>query len=277
MGPLLSPQRLRRLSRPFVLLDARTKAAYDAGHLPGALPADLEADLSTAAGPGHDPANGGRHPLPSPEAWAARLGAWGVAPGVPVVVYDDAGGGNAAARAWWMLRAAGHTACAVLDGGLQAAAAEGFGLVTEAATLAPRPPMAELNWSLPRADTEAAAACASDPAWKLLDVRSRERWRGEAEPIDPVPGRIPGSVNLPWTENLDSDGRFRPAADLRDLYLRLLDGTPADRLVVHCGSGVTACHTLLALDLAGLPGAALYVGSWSEWCRSGRPITGGPG
>jgi thiosulfate/3-mercaptopyruvate sulfurtransferase len=111
-----------------------------------------------------------------------------------------------------------------------------------------------------------------DPAWKVLDVRSRERWRGEQEPLDPTPGRIPGTLNLPFGENLGPDGRFKPPAALRRAYLELLGGTPPDRLVVHCGSGVTACHTLLALELAGLDGAALYVGSYGEWCRSGRPL-----
>jgi thiosulfate/3-mercaptopyruvate sulfurtransferase len=111
----------------------------------------------------------------------------------------------------------------------------------------------------------------------LLDVRSAERWRGETETLDPVAGRIPGSRNLPWPENVQPDGRFKSRAALREMYLSLLDGTPPERLVVHCGSGVTACHTLLALEAAGLSGAALYVGSWSEWCRSGRKTGAGAG
>ena len=112
----------------------------------------------------------------------------------------------------------------------------------------------------------------SDPGWKVLDVRSGPRYRGETEPVDPVAGHIPGALNLPWQENLGPDGRFKPARELRDMYLALLAGTPRNHLVVHCGSGVTACHTLLALEVAGLSGAALYVGSWSEWCRNPLPV-----
>jgi thiosulfate/3-mercaptopyruvate sulfurtransferase len=121
-------------------------------------------------------------------------------------------------------------------------------------------------------ELEAVDRLRQDPAWKVLDVRSRERWRGESETLDPVAGRIPGSVNLPYADNLDASGRFKPPAALRAQYLALLGGTPPGRLAVHCGSGVTACHTLLALELAGLDGASLYVGSFSEWCRRGLPL-----
>jgi thiosulfate/3-mercaptopyruvate sulfurtransferase len=139
------------------------------------------------------------------------------------------------------------------------------------------PPYPCDRWQLPLADLAAVERRLGDPAWKTLDVRSRERWRGEVEPFDPVPGRIPGTVNLPFTENLGAGGRFRPPGELRQQYLALLGGTPPGNLIVHCGSGVTACHTLLALELAGLDGAALYVGSYGEWCRSSRPIGKGPG
>ncbi len=271
MDPLLTPQDLRRLTGA-VLLDARPRAAYEAGHLPGALPADLESTLSSAAEPGHDPACGGRHPLPAPEAWSRQLGAWDIGPDTVVVAYDEAQGSNAAARAWWMLRAAGHANSAVLDGGLQAALAEGFVLTTHLETRTSVRPCPFSEWRLPAVAMDEVAARAGVESWMLLDVRSAERWRGESETLDPVAGRIPGSRNLPWPENLQPDGRFKSRAELRKMYLQLLGETDPQRLVVHCGSGVTACHTLLALEAAGLPGAALYVGSWSEWCRSGRPI-----
>jgi thiosulfate/3-mercaptopyruvate sulfurtransferase len=274
LGPLVAPEALRSLPAPLRLMDARPgAAAYASGHLEGALHADPDLALSSAGEPGFDPARGGRHPLPSPATWAARLGAWGIGPETWVVAYDAASGGNAAARLWWMLRAAGHDRVAVLDGGLRAAQAAGLPPTTAApAAPTPRPPYPFLAWGRPLASLEAVERLVRDPAWKVLDVRSRERWRGETEPFDPVPGRIPGTLNLPYTENLGPDGRFKPPAELRSAYLGLLGGTPPEHLVVHCGSGITACHTLLALELAGLPGASLYVGSYGEWCRSGRPL-----
>lgn len=272
-GPLVSAEMLRTLREPVVLLDARREAEWAAGHLAGALPADLERDLSAASEPGFDPARGGRHPLPDAGTFAARLGAWGIGPETRVVAYDAAGGANAAARVWWMLRAVGHARVAVLDGGLDAARAAGLAITTAPPPpLAARPPYPSTGWRLPIATIDEVARRLADPAWKVLDVRSRERFRGEVEPFDPVPGRVPGALNLPYAENLDAAGRFRPAAELRRVYLELLGGTPPERLVVHCGSGVTACHALLALELAGLSGAALWVGSYGEWCRSGREL-----
>ena len=277
MGPLVSPEALRAVAGPVCLLDARPDAAaYAAGHLAGARHADLNAELSSATAPDFDPVRGGRHPLPSLRTWTARLGAWGIGPETPVVAYDAAGGGNAASRLWWMLRAVGHEQVAVLDGGLQAAQAAGLATTNAAPPPASaRPPYPCAAWRRPLVEVEALERLLRDPAWKVLDVRSRERWRGEADPFEPAPGHIPGTVNLPFGENLGPDGRFKPAAALRAQYQALLAGTPPERLAVHCGSGVTACHTLLALELAGLPGASLYVGSYSEWSRSGRPVAKG--
>ena len=274
LGPLISVDALVASTTPVRLLDARPGAeVHAAGHLEGALHADLESQLSAATAPGADPARGGRHPLPSPAAWAAQLGAWGIGPETPVVVYDASGGGNAACRLWWMLRAFGHRQVAVLEGGIEAARAAGLAETRAAPGPIPAlPPYPCSSWLLPTADLDAVERRVRDPSWKVLDVRSRERWRGEVEPFDPVPGRIPGTVNLPFSENLGPDGRFKPGEALRRQYLDLLAGAPSDHLVVHCGSGVTACHTLLALELAGLEGAALYVGSYGEWCRRGLPL-----
>jgi thiosulfate/3-mercaptopyruvate sulfurtransferase len=253
-----------------LLLDARPGAdLFAAGHLPGAVHADLDRCLSLAKVPGADPARGGRHPLPSPAQWAAQLGAWGVTPETPVVAYDDAAGGNGGARLWWMLRAIGHERAALLDGGLQAAMEEG--LPGPGAILPPAPPYPGDRWLWPTVTLAEVDRLRLDPAWKVLDVRARPRYRGETEPIDPVAGHIPGALNLPYAENLDPRGRYKDPADLRRIYEAFLAGTGPDHLVVHCGSGVTACHTLAALDRAGLPGAALYVGSWSEWCRNPMP------
>ncbi|BDU68505.1 thiosulfate sulfurtransferase [Geothrix oryzae] len=269
--PILSASDLRLRLPGVRLLDARQDSAdYAAGHLPGALHADLNRHLSTATDPGHDPARGGRHPLPPLARFAAQVGAWGIDPGTEVVVYDASGGGNAAARLWWMLRALGHERVFVLDGGLQAAVETGLTVTVEVPAVASLGLYPAERWALPLADAEAVDAIRQDPTRRLLDVRSAERWRGENETLDPVPGHIPGSLNLSWTDNLGPGGRFKSPGDLRAQYQALLGGVPPGRLTVHCGSGVTACHTLLALEVAGLSGASLYVGSWSEWCRSGR-------
>jgi thiosulfate/3-mercaptopyruvate sulfurtransferase len=275
--PLISAQDLPARWDSIRLLDARQGAgAYATGHLPGALHADLNRHLSTAADPNHDPARGGRHPLPPPERFAAQLGAWGITPATEVIVYDASGGGNAAARLWWMLRAFGHERVQVLDGGLQAALGAGRVLTGAIPVVDRLPPYPAASWCLPLVDMEAVEALRRNPGRKLLDVRAAKRWRGESEPFDPVAGHIPGSLNLAWNDNLDLDGRFKSPLALRTQYETLLEGLPADRLAVHCGSGVTACHTLLALEIAGLPGAALYAGSWSEWCLSGRETTPSP-
>ena len=253
-------------------LDAgRTRKAFEQGHLPGAIHADLNATLSLATAPGADPARGGRHPLPEPARWARQLGAWGITPETWVVAYDDANGGSGAARLWWMLRAIGHERVSVLDGGLQAALKAGLAL-----TAVPAQPRAVErapceSWLWPTAGLERVDVLRRDPDWKVLDVRARPRYRGESETMDPVAGHIPGALNLPYAENLEPDGRFKSPEALRSLYEGFLGGTPAERLVVHCGSGVTACHTLLALERAGLGPGSLYVGSWSEWCRNPLP------
>ena len=233
-----------------VILDARSREAYEAGHIEGALHADLETQLSA---PG-DPAKGGRHPLPPIEQWLAQVAAWGITPETRVIVYDDQDGANAAARAWWMLRAIGHENVEVLNAPSPLSPPAGRGDGGE-------------GWQLPTVTMAQVDALRRDPSWKVLDVRSTPRFRGDTEPIDPVAGHIPGAVNLPYTENTG-----KSPEELRQMYEQFLDGVPPERLIVHCGSGVTACHTLLALDRAGLHGASLYVGSWGEWCRNGMPI-----
>jgi thiosulfate/3-mercaptopyruvate sulfurtransferase len=174
-----------------------------------------------------------------------------------------------------MLRSIDLDGAQVLDGGLQAALEEGLALTTEVPDPQPEDPFPAARWHRTVAELDIVEKLAKHPDWRVLDVRSAERFRGEAEPFDPVAGHIPGAVNLPYTANLRPDGRFKPAEALREVYAPLITGLRPEHLVVHCGSGVTACHTLLALEAAGFQGPegeapALYVGSWSEWCRSGK-------
>lgn len=267
MTPLISADALRSLlasNANVVLLDARAKD-YESGHLRGAQHADLESQLSSARDANADPARGGRHPLPPLDRWLQQLGVWGIGPETHVVIYDDQLGANAAARAWWMLCAVGHERVQVLDGALT-----DFEMTMDVPQVEARSAYPATSWQRPTVDVQRVDALRGDRDWKVLDVRSRERFRGETEPIDPIAGHIPGAVNLPFAENLEQ-GRFKSREALRAMYEALLDGTPAQNLVVHCGSGVTACHTLLALEAAGLEGASLYVGSWGEWCRNDLP------
>lgn len=174
-----------------------------------------------------------------------------------------------------MLKALGHEAVQVLDGGLQAAIGAGCETTAGLSVAHPYAHYPATAWLLPTVELSVVEKLAKHPEWRVLDVRSSERYRGNTEPLDPVAGHLPGAVNMPYTENLDSEGRFKSSGELRALYTELLDGLRPEHLVVHCGSGITACHTLLALEHAGLGGAALYVGSWSEWCRSGKPVATG--
>jgi thiosulfate/3-mercaptopyruvate sulfurtransferase len=245
-------------------------AAYARSHIPGARYADLDRDLSRRPGP-HD----GRHPLPRPSDFAARLGAWGVHAGTTVVAYDEASG-TYAARLWWLLGWLGHERRLVLDGGL--AAWEAAGLPVETTTPTWRPAR-----FVPRRVAEESVVAAVDlPALQaggalLVDVRTAARYCGEQEPIDPVAGHVPGAVNRPGSTNLGQNGRFRAPAELARELGELLDGRSPDQLVAMCGSGVTACQLLLALAAAGLDGGKLYAGSWSEWIRDpARPIRTGP-
>ncbi|MFD4543122.1 sulfurtransferase [Streptomyces bauhiniae] len=240
--------------------DAR--AAYEAGHLPGAVFVDLNEELASPPGPR------GRHPLPDLAEFGAAMRRAGVSAGIPVVVYDG-GQGWAAARAWWLLQATGHPNVRVLDGGLTAW--EG-----PQSTEVPTPAQGDFA-PLPEAtgvlDADSAAQLAGSGV--LLDARAGERYRGEVEPIDRVGGHIPGALSAPTMENVGPDGRFLPAADLRDRFKAL--GVSGDAPVgVYCGSGVSAAHEALALAVAGIP-AALYVGSWSEWSNDpSRPVAVGP-
>ncbi len=265
LDPVISARELAALT-DVVLMDCRSDPrAYSAGHLPGARHAHPERDL---ASPTSDPAHGGRHPLPHPDAFAATLGRWGVTPSSHVVVYDDQGGALAAARLWWLLRAIGHRDVQVVDGGLAALREAGFPLTTEEPAPSPEPPYPSAGLVREIADIDEVERARGAAERRLIDVRAAFRFRGDSEPVDPIAGHIPGARNAPYADNLRADGTFKSADELRALLTGALDGVAPEQTIVHCGSGVTACHTLLAMERAGLHGAKLYVGSWSEWCRN---------
>lgn len=258
--------------RPPVVLDVRWSLAgsdpdgYRAGHVPGSLFVDLDRDLAAPVGDG----TGGRHPLPDPEALQAVWRRVGIRSTDGVVVYD-ADNASAAARAWWLLRWSGLSDVRVLDGGMAAWAAAG--LWVKAGSGSPLVPgtVRVRPGGMPVVDADGAAGLAADGA--LVDARAAARYRGEVEPIDPVAGHVPGAVNLPFTDLLTADGRFRPPAEIADAFAAV-GVQPGTIAAASCGSGVTACHLVLAAAVAGLE-LALYPGSWSQWCALGRPVATG--
>jgi thiosulfate/3-mercaptopyruvate sulfurtransferase len=243
--------------------------AYTEGHIPGAIQAHLDRDLSSPITP-----QTGRHPLPQVAKLAETLGRWGIDGSVQVVAYDQ-GNGMYAARAWWLLRWLGHMKVAVLDGGFAAWQEAGLPVSQEPVQRPPRVFTPEANDAAFVTTAELQQALASRSA-ALIDARGADRFAGENETIDPVAGHVPGARNRPFAKNVDSRGRFQSADELRRQWSDLLRSRPATEVIAMCGSGVSACHNLLALEIAGFPGARLYAGSWSEWIRDpGRPIAKG--
>lgn len=244
---------------------AAGEAAYARGHIPGAVFLHLDRDLSAAKN-----GRNGRHPLPDIATLAAALGRAGIGAGVQVVAYDDCSG-MMAGRLWWLLRWLGHEAVALLDGGLPAWTAAGGALSIEIPELSARIfTPAPRDWVL---SADQVLAGLGRPDRVIVDARAPDRFRGENESIDPVGGHIPGARNRFFRDNLGPDGRFKPPAQLRREWTEVLAGVAPEQVVHQCGSGVSACHNLLAMEIAGLPGARLYAGSWSEWCADpARPV-----
>jgi thiosulfate/3-mercaptopyruvate sulfurtransferase len=273
MSPLIEIEELRSAKDPIILIDARAGAdtyqRYLAGHLEGSQFVDLDKDLALKP---EDAAYGGRHPLPSLQAFSELLGRLGITPDSHVVVYDDKAAAFGAARLWWMLRSIGHDKVQVLNGGLQALKDANILLSTESYTtkpVQPYPVPADFSGTV---DLDKAGEAAKADDQMVIDVREAFRYRGESEPIDLVAGHIPGAVNLPYTFNLDSSGKYLPAAELKKVFENALGDVRPENVIVHCGSGVTACHTLLGMEHAGITGPKLYVGSWSEWSRRNLPV-----
>jgi thiosulfate/3-mercaptopyruvate sulfurtransferase len=277
---LIDPQQLAHEFAPpaWALFDCRFDLAdktrgerdYRAGHIPGARFAHLERELS-----GPVTSASGRHPLPDPAALSRWLGTQGVGPETQVVVYDDSAG-SMAVRLWWLLRWLGHWAVAVLDGGWQAWREAGLAETTTIPAAGASRPYPGRPDPAMLVTTEQLLADLDSGRWLLLDARSGERFHGEQEPIDPVAGHIPGASSLPLQANLGADGRFLAPERLRQIYRAKLGDHGPSAAACMCGSGVTACHNLLAMEIAGLGGARLYAGSWSEWIRDpARPIAQG--
>ncbi|MFT4255960.1 MAG: sulfurtransferase [Pseudoxanthomonas sp.] len=259
---------LRVIDARFALTDPPAGIhGYAQSHLPGAQYADLNLDLSDLGKAGQ-----GRHPLPDEDTFARKLGAWGIAPSHQVVVYDNGDGSMAAARCWWLLGLLGHARVAVLDGGLAAWRTAGLPVTAEVQPYSAQAPYPARFDRSRIVDADAVRERLNEDSGWLIDARGAERFRGEVEPIDPVAGHVPGALNRPYALNL-RDGRFKPAVDLRaELSSLLGDRAPSDA-VLMCGSGVTACHQLLAFEHAGLHGAKVFPGSWSGWISdSSRPV-----
>ncbi|MDD5329503.1 MAG: sulfurtransferase, partial [Sulfuricella sp.] len=254
----------------FTLTDTEAgRKAYERGHIPGSRYAHLDEDLSSPI-----TLASGRHPLPDPQLLAEKLSRWGVDGTKQVVVYDDSFGAMAV-RMWWLLRWLGHDAVALLNGGLPRWMRQKNPISTELPEIVPArfiPRPQNGLW----ADTAEVDQARQDSSRLVIDARPEDRYSGEREPLDKVAGHIPGSINWTFEENLDLDGTYLPADELREAYLGVLKGIAPEQVIHSCGSGVTASHNILAMEIAGLPGGKLYPGSWSEWIADpSRPVATG--
>jgi thiosulfate/3-mercaptopyruvate sulfurtransferase len=271
--PIIQSAALLKLykSENLVLIDARSgknaRANYEEKHLDGALFVDLNTQLAEIK---EDATIGGRHPLPKIENFARTLSNLGISAKSHVVIYDDKNGSNAAARFWWMLKAVGHEKVQVLDGGFQAAEKSNFP-TSSATEIINKTELYKVdNWKLPMAAIDEVENVSQDKNHIVIDVRETSRYNGETEPIDLIAGHIPGAINIPFAENLDENGLFLPPNELKEKYKKIFQNVKPENIIVHCGSGVTACHSLLAIAYAALEIPKLYVGSWSEWSRNGK-------
>lgn len=275
LAPIINAEELLILykTNELVIVDASagnaSKERYKETHLEGALYVDMDTQLADIK---PEVSNGGRHPLPTPAQFSETLGGLGIKPASHVVVYDDKKGSNAAARFWWMLKAAGHKKVQVLNGGFDAAVKAGIATGSKTETPAKADSYQFENWLLPLADINEVEQVSQDDHFMVIDVRDEVRYRGEKEPIDLIAGHIPGAVNIPFAGNLDAEGYFLSPDQLKEKYKPALANKKTENIIVHCGSGVTACHTILAMDYAGIEIPKLYVGSWSEWSQSKRPV-----
>lgn len=271
ISPIIQTSELLKLNPDeFILIDASagSKARFDETHLAGALYIDLNTDLAEIK----DFAIGGRHPLPNIAHFAKVLGQFGIDENSHVIIYDDKNSSNAAARFWWMLKAIGHEKVQVLNGGFDVAIKVGYPVESSKPKAVNKEPYPIKEWSLPLAKIDEIEIASKTGNQTIVDVRDANRYAGLTEPIDLIAGHIPGAINIPFTENLDQNGLFLAPEVLKEKYEKALKGLKSENVIVHCGSGVTACHMLLAMDYAGLAIPKLYVGSWSEWSRNNKEM-----
>jgi thiosulfate/3-mercaptopyruvate sulfurtransferase len=245
------------------------KTNYEEKHLEGAIYIDLNTQLADIK---EDLSIGGRHPLPGVKHFSETLASAGISLKSHIVIYDDKNGSNAAARFWWMLKSTGHEKVQVLNGGFQEAEKTGFPISSKIEVPTQTEPYQIEDWKLPLADILEVEKVSQDENYLIIDVRDSERYYGEKETIDLVAGHIPGAINVPFTTNLDDNGLFLSPHELQRKYKNIFDPKDPKNIIVHCGSGITACHTILAIAYANMEIPKLYVGSWSEWSRNNKPI-----
>ncbi len=279
LSPILEVSELLKIYKdPEVMIfDASNgkdaKANYEAEHLDGAFFVDLNTQLSEIK---KDFSFGGRHPLPEIKTFSRTLADLGITGNKHIVIYDDKNGSNASARFWWMLKSAGHEKVQVLNGGLTQAKKYNFPLKSKREVIGSVTELYPVeNWILPTAGIDEVEKKSKNTDCLIVDVREKERFDGITEPVDLIAGHIPGAMNIPFAENLDEKGLFLPPAELKDKYKVKFRGIRPGNIIIHCGSGVTACHTALALAYAGMEIPVLYVGSWSEWSRNNKPVEQG--
>lgn len=276
ISPIIEVSELLRIYKnPYVLIfdvsnHKDAKSNYEKEHLEGAIFVDLNSQLADIKS---DLSNGGRHPLPEIDSFAKTLTELGVSKNSHIVIFDDKSGANAAARFWWMLKSIGHEKVQVLNGGFHEAKKQKFPLSSKTEVLKKASePYKVGNWVLPITELKDVEKVSQDKNYMVIDVREKDRYEGKTEPIDLIAGHIPGAINIPFTENLDDNGLFLMPSEIKNKYKETFGNTASENIIIHCGSGVTACHTLLALAYADMDIPKLYVGSWSEWSRNDKKI-----
>ena len=273
--PIIQVEELLELykTKNIVIVDAsngkNAKENYNKKHLDTAQFIDLNTQLATIP---DNFADGGRHPLPSIEKFAKTLQQLGITINSHVIVYDDKNGANAAARFWWMLKSIGHEKVQVLNGGIQEAEKVNFPINNTIEIPKAVGVYKYEDWKLKTVTIKKVENNSQNKNYIIIDVRENYRYRGESEPIDLVAGHIPGAINVPFATNLNNNGQFLSQMELKEKYQKIFGKIKAENIIIHCGSGVTACHSLLAIDCAGLEIPKLYVGSWSEWSRNNKKI-----